>query len=63
MNTNRLGKWGHKSTYCCPLKKCNYSSRIMFASMDNKISNHSTLCPKHRLKLVYVFIKLGRKRL
>lgn len=45
----------HKETYCCPLDKCNYTSRIMirpFPKMDNKISNHSENCPKHRLKLV-----------
>lgn len=47
-----LGKRGHKTTYCCPLKKCNYTSRIMFTPMDNKLSNHSTMCPKHRLPLI-----------
>jgi hypothetical protein len=54
MKGNRkLGKYGHKSTYECPLDKCNYTSRIMpFEEMDNKISNHSKKCPKHQLALI-----------
>lgn len=49
----RIGKHGHKKTVYCPLKKCNYTSRIMIVEdMDNKISNHSQNCPHHRMKLV-----------
>ncbi len=48
-----LGKRGHKVTIVCPLKKCNYTSRVMIATeMDNKISNHSKTCPTHRLQLI-----------
>jgi len=53
MKGNRkLGNRGHKSTYECPLQKCNYTSRIMpHEDMDNKISTHSKTCPKHQLTL------------
>jgi hypothetical protein len=56
---SHLGKYGHKITVCCPLKKCNYTSRVMFieSNMSNKLSNHSTLCPKHRLVLISKYVK------
>jgi len=54
-----LGKRGHKITIVCPIKKCNYTSRIMIATtMDNKISNHSENCPVHRQKLISKHLKL-----
>lgn len=45
--------YGHKKTVKCP--KCNYTSRQWVAAPtvqnQNKYSNSSQYCPKHRLKL------------
>ena len=45
---------GHKHTVYCTVKDCNYTSRQWNWSMDgdNKTSNSSTKCPKHRTILV-----------
>lgn len=50
---------GHKRTMFCPLSKCNYTSKIPYTSayLNNKNSNHSQLCPKHRLQLISEFDK------
>lgn len=46
---------GHKYTGYCPIKKCNYTSKIPViegGSLNNANSVHSTMCPKHRELLV-----------
>lgn len=53
MNGTRRYK-AHKFTAKCPLKDCNYTSRIPNDEfyLTNKNSSHSKICPKHRLELV-----------
>ena len=52
-------KHTHKYNGVCPLKKCNYSSRIPVTTLilNNKNSVHSKLCPTHRTELIPEFKK------
>lgn len=48
---------GHKATYVCAVKGCNYHSRKFIScaskkSMDNH--SHSDKCPLHQTILIYV---------
>jgi len=64
-HSEHLGNKGHKMTIVCPLRCCNYASRIMFIkdNMSNIKSNHSTLCPKHRLTLISKYVKEQTKNI
>jgi len=47
--------YNRKQTVFCPIKGCNYTSRKWIGFVDKlslKTSCSSTMCPKHRTKLL-----------
>jgi len=63
MNGTRRYK-AHKHTVQCPIKDCNYTSRVPNDEfyLTNKNSVHSKICPKHRLELVKLYLPLKNKK-
>ena len=55
-----VNKQSHKYTGFCPIKKCDYTSRIPIIAnhiLTNKNSVHSKLCPTHRTVLISQYEK------